>query len=266
MKTTKQYLLGVAVILLVFLSGCVEVSHVIVGNGRLVSEFRAMPNFEKIDVKGAFKVRVEAGNVFEVKVTAESNLQEYVSTEIYGRTLEIAVRGIDEIEAKHPIELLVITPRLDAVTLDGSGNIYVANFFDVKEADVRLYGSGNISAAFDCDDLDVRVLGSGQVEVEGTAIDADLLVEGSGEILGYDMKARYSDATINGSGQVFVSASRRLDVVINGSGDVYYINDPDVTYSIAGTGRLIHQVPGQAQVEGKLKGNRQRIDKKIEQP
>lgn len=260
MKTTKKYLLAIIFSPLIFLFGCVEVSLVVEGNGRLSSEFRALPYFNALDVTGAFKVRVEAGDAYEVKISAESNLQEYIATKVYGSKLEIAVDGIDEIEATLPIEILVITPRLDDILLEGDGSVYVANFFDVKEANVKLYGSGTISAAFDCDNLNVKVIGAGQVELEGTAIESNLVVDGAGEILNYDMLARYNETTINGSGRVYVNVSRRLDVVIRGSGNVNYINDPFVTTDIIGIGRVIHHISGKNQVNGKLHSKRIKME------
>ncbi len=210
------------------------------GNGFVETEYRMTYAFNKIAVSGPYRVYVEYGNDWEISVTAESNLVPYIETEVSGHTLYIDnYRYVGLLDNNFPMEIHIVTPELRALTLSGSGYIYVADFFNAPEVSLTVSGSGGISAAFNCDELNAVVSGPGYIEVEGDAYYTDMFMSGSGRILAFDLLSQYCDATISGSGKINVNVEELLDVNISGSGDLFYINYPSVNYAISGSGDVI---------------------------
>jgi hypothetical protein len=113
----------------------------------------------------------------------------------------------------------IVTPNIDGVTLNGSGNV------DVK--DVK-------SAAFEG-----MLNGSGNLDATGSADSATFTIDGSGNIEANDLHATSTTVKIAGSGNAKVNASKKLDATIEGSGEIRYSGKPgDVHQNVSGSGSV----------------------------
>jgi len=113
----------------------------------------------------------------------------------------------------------VSVPSLDALTVQGSGNISVTGI-NSPSLTVRLPGSGTIHAA-------------------GTTTRLDVAIGGSGTALLSRLIAHDATASINGSGSIALTATHSLDASISGSGTIFYTGNPaQVTRSVTGSGTI----------------------------
>ena len=113
----------------------------------------------------------------------------------------------------------VSVPSLDALTVQGSGNISVTGI-NSPSLTVRLPGSGTIRAA-------------------GTTTRLDVAIGGSGTALLSRLVARDATASIDGSGSIVLTATHSLDASISGSGTILYTGNPaQVSKSVTGSGAI----------------------------
>lgn len=239
MKTT-QLLLPAAALLLIFgTSSCLD-DFFVEGNGIPKTEIRMAEGFDEVASSGDFHVVIVPDEQYGVEVTAESNLLSYIETDVVGHTLKIRTRGLYNLRDHRPIEVYVKTPVLSALNLSGSGKIKTGSFIG-SDANfhITVSGSGDVDTEVIADRISANVSGSGVVYLQGEAYDTDFVISGSGKIKAYDLVQKNCNATISGSGDMFVSASETIDARISGSGRVYYINHPVIHTSISGSGKVV---------------------------
>lgn len=150
------------------------------------------------------------------------------------------------------------------LVLDGAGDLRVHELSVSDELDIRVNGSGDITAlSVRCDELDgvvsgsgdirmdsldareieLGVRGSGDIKVRGgaRAEKAAVAVVGSGDVDLRELDVQQVEASIVGSGDVRVGVVEELEVSILGSGDVHYAGDPEKNVTVLGAGSLNHR-------------------------
>jgi hypothetical protein len=237
MKTTKITTLLLFCLILFGLNSCIE-DIFIEGNGISRTESRSVSRFDQVSSSGDFLVTVMPGTGYSVEVTADSNLLPYIETDVVGSTLKIRTQGLYSLRDHDPIEIYITTPVLSGVTLSGSGLIETGSFSG-KEFRVALSGSGDIDTQISADRIKVNVSGSGTIYLTGDADATEFVISGSGKIKSYDLEQNTCQATISGSGDMFVNVFEAIDAHISGSGRVNYINYPVIHTSISGSGKVV---------------------------
>lgn len=239
MKTIKQCIFIISTAIFLVTSSCIEDIR-IKGNGIQATEGRIVSEFAKLKSSGSFEVHITKGDEFEVIVSADENVIQYIDTYVSGGVLRLETRGTLSIQNKLPMEIFITTPVLEGIKLSGSGNI-TTDYFYSDEMDVILSGSGKIKTAFETDKADINISGSGEIELSGFAQKADFRISGSGNIDAVDLSTVDCFTSTSGSGDMWVSIERFLEAKISGSGNVYYYGEPNIETHISGSGNVLNR-------------------------
>ena len=270
-----------AVLLLVALlvSGCGF--QVVSGSGKLASETRNVSGFTSVSLAGIGNLYITLGATESVRIEAEDNLISYFDTSVLGSTLKIGLKdqymGIS-LQPTKPVKFYVTLPKIEAVTLAGSGNIFAtkvqANAFKISllssgnisidsliatTVEMLLSGSGNISlgtvsadqvtsinagsgdiqvGALTADKVFSKTAGSGDITLGGQVTEQSAQILGSGDYQAGGLKSTLATVNVSGSGNSQISASSNLNVTILGSGNVAYSGHPSVNANFAGSGKV----------------------------
>ncbi len=206
------------------------------------TETRDVAGFTAISLRGGATVRVRQGEPASVRVTADDALLPMLETVVDKERLEIRWKrgesGDSRMQRTGAVTVTVVTPRLTALSVAGSGDIEVAPF-NTPKLDVSVAGSG--STRLDTlagDELAVRVAGSGDVRASGQVARLAISIAGSGDVALAELKADDVSVRIAGSGDVQIHANKTLAIRIAGSGDIVYSGDAVVSRSIMGSGNV----------------------------
>jgi hypothetical protein len=101
----------------------------------------------------------------------------------------------------YDLEVEVVTPRIDGVSIEGGGRI---------ESEDGFGRQASIGAA----------------------------IEGGGHIDIRSIEAEHADAAVDGGGRIVVRAGRRLEAAVNGGGHISYWGNPSVTSAVSGGGSI----------------------------
>ncbi len=238
MKTIQQLTVGL-VLLLFSTTSCID-DLIIRGNGIEATEARLTSRFSKVKSEGNFDVHISPGAEYDILIEAESNLIPYIETNVTGNTLRIHTRGLRNFRNQLPLKVFITMPYIEAIAQSGSG-IITTGFFEAERLNVAVSGSGIIETAIDAGQVDGVVSGSGNLYFTGVATNAGFLLSGSGKIDAWDLSLRNCEATVSGSGNVWVNAERFLKANISGSGNVFYSGAPVVEAHISGSGNVIRE-------------------------
>jgi Putative auto-transporter adhesin, head GIN domain len=215
---TVLLLAGIVVLVLVDRSSTISNSQSGTGSGVAATQARSLPPLTGVDLAGASNVVVRVGARQSVIVHADSNLLARVTTQVSSGSLVIG-NTPGTLSARSPMFVAVSVPSLDALTVEGSGNISVTGI-NSPTLTVRLPGSGTIHAA-------------------GTTARLDVGIGGSGTVVLSRLIARDATASIDGSGSIVLTATHSLDASISGSGSILYTGNPaQVSKSVSGSGTI----------------------------
>jgi hypothetical protein len=186
--------------------------------GVAATQARSLPPFTGVDLAGANNVIVHVGPRQSVIVHADSDLLKRVTTRVRSGSLVIGTTP-GSLNAKTPMFVVVSLPSLDALTLQGDGNISVTGI-NSRSLTVELPGRGVINAT-------------------GSTTRLDVTISGAGTALLGQLTARNAKAALGGDGSITLTATGGLNASVSGSGTIVYGgNPPHVTTTITGNGTI----------------------------
>ena len=99
----------------------------VAGSGKIATETRNVSGFTSVTLAGIGNVYLTQGPAELVRIEAEDNLIPYFDTSVLGSTLKIGIKdqymGIS-LQPTRPVKFYVTLPKIEAVTLAGSGDIF----------------------------------------------------------------------------------------------------------------------------------------------
>ena len=208
----------------------------VVGTGPLVTDNRRLTPIDEVTLDAGVDLVLVQGDQQSVNVSAQSEVQPLLLTEVDNGKLTIEVEGNVDMDAGTNVELVIA--NLERLRVNGSGNVSVRGFRGDK-LKLDSDGSGNIAASdLDYDDLELATSGSGDIDLAGRADDVTIQLSASGDVDAYDLTAKNAEVTSKGSGDVRITVSSQLDAEVKGSGSIYYRGNPELKIKDEGSGSV----------------------------
>lgn len=237
----KIYFLPVLPALLLLISCEREWRDVVRGEGPIVSESRYTRSFEEITLNIPADVYIYQGNDEVVTIDAQGNVIDVIDTDVHSGELEISFADRVVVKKYERIKIYITTKDLTAVRISGSGNVYNDTPILTDELTLRISGSGEIDLHdLDTPLVDASISGSGKLYLSGFTKDETFRISGSGDIYAFNLLSEKADVNISGSGEAELMADHYLYANISGSGSIYYKGHPDIDSHISGSGRIIN--------------------------
>lgn len=206
------------------------------GTGPVVTETLMIDDVSGLNMQTSLDVRLKQGTPQSISLTAQQSLHDIIRV--------TAKDGICIVDAEQCFKtnkeafLSITLPRMDMLSLDGSGNISGEGTFMVEDLEVDIDGSGNISVSVDAESLTLEIDGSGNISATGKTDELVAAIDGSGNIYAGDLKSASVEAEIDGSGDIEIGPSEDLNASVGGSGNIRYKGNPDVKSSVSGSGEI----------------------------
>jgi DUF4097 and DUF4098 domain-containing protein YvlB len=207
------------------------------GTGPRVEKELQLADLNGLKLTLSADVYLTQGNTQSVRVSAQQNIIDLLETKVENGVWKI--KTSEQIGKHTPIKIYITVPRMNYVSLSGSGDIFTENTFSNNDkVTIAVSGSGNIRFKTTARQTEVTLSGSGDIDLQGSTGDVAVSISGSGDIDAYNFSAANCQVSISGSGNARVAATEDLHVKVSGSGDVYYRGNPSVTSRISGSGNL----------------------------
>lgn len=238
-------------------------------------EVRNVENFTKIAFGFPGTLYLKQGSPQKVELQGDQDVLEEVETEVSGGRLRIVKEDKwfkwDSNDAK--ITVYITVPDIEAVSVNGSGNLIGESKIRTKDIHLAVSGSGsmtlhveasgdvqaNVSGSGNMDlkgnfesfesdvsgsgkvlvsatidnTADFGISGSGKIQASGSANAVKANISGSGKVLAANLETNRCDVRISGSGDVEINVKNELDANISGSGSVSYRGNPNKVHSNA---------------------------------
>jgi hypothetical protein len=211
---------------------------------RIDIQDRHLSGFSSVDVSGSFDVYITQGNTESVKVEADGDEMDKIITEVKSGVLHIynkrTVGGVSWDWGNKKRLVRVVARNLNAVNLNGSGDVFFKEGLRAASLSIGLRGSGDIKGSVEVTGtLESSLIGSGDITLSGRAENLSVKVAGSGDFDARSLQTVNAAVKLNGSGDVTVNASQRVDAKVAGSGDIRYTGTAkQVSTSKSGSGDI----------------------------
>lgn len=211
----------------------------VVGNGNLETQDRPIQRAERIKLAGSYDVEITQGPTTSVKVEADENILPFILTRSEDGFLIIKSKDHISLSTDNTIKIFITTPKLEQVTLAGSGNIIGKNkFTGGDKLTLKIAGAGDMKMEVNTPSIEAEIAGSGSMTLTGETRDQRIRISGVGDYIGDALKSENAVVKIAGSGNVKLFTAATLDVNIAGVGSVYYKGSPIVKQHVAGSGEV----------------------------
>lgn len=198
------------------------------GNGNVTTETREVGDYDEIKCGGSMDFILVAGDEGTIKIEGESNLLEYIVTEVKGDKLVVKVENGVNLKPSWNKGIKITIPFRDvsAVSLAGSGDLYTKDTIKANDFDVSLAGSGDVIVDVEATSVEASIAGSGDLTVKGNTNNLEAKVAGSGDFHGFDLESNNTVVSVAGSGDAEVVCRESLKARVAGSGDIEYKGNP----------------------------------------
>jgi hypothetical protein len=212
------------------------------GSGQIISESRAVSDFDEIELSIAAEVEITRDTGFSLELSDYENLLSHIETRVEGNKLVIRHKPHNINLRNSEARLTITMPALSSISVNGSGKVTAASAFNDLES-IWISGSGNISAMepFETSGISIVISGSGNVSMAGTAEQLNTNISGSGNINCFELVAQDATCMISGSGNTYVNVANNLNATVSGSGNIIYMGNPALTVNISGSGTVKHK-------------------------
>lgn len=209
-----------------------------------VTDNRKLSFFNEISLRVSADLYIEQGEDARISIETDQETLDKLIVEVVNNKLVIRFSIGDRLFSNFEpgdMKLKLVAPKIDMLSIQGSGSIFIDKPIFTEILDLRIAGSGDIMLNdVRCDRLEASINGSGDIVVSGQEKikETKVTIAGSGDYKGYQLVSDYVSVKIAGSGDCNVHANELLEVKILGSGDVTYKGLAAVDASISGSGEI----------------------------
>lgn len=187
------------------------------GNGDVISEIRAIEDFNRIDVSGNFDVEVQVGEPLKIEILAESNLMKYIKTKVRNNTLYIMTK--ENLRPRDDLKIIISVAKLEAIECSGVNDV--------------------IAQGVSSDKFEIDLSGAASIKISGNANRLYIDVSGAADLLAKELITEDIRIDVSGAANAEIHASNSCDANVSGAGYIeLYGSAQDVNMNISGAGSL----------------------------
>ena len=197
----------------------------LIGSGNLETEEYAFTNFTEVEISSAFEFEIQQSNSYNISVTADDNVMDYVQVSQDGQTLKIGLRTGTWFGPK-TLRASVTMPQLRGLTVSGASHGDVYDFSSTEDLDITVSGASRVNGDITAGNVEFRISGASTIQLEGSANDMVARVSGASRFNLDDFTVNNADVDFSGASSGTVNLSGRLDADLSGASKLWYIGEP----------------------------------------
>ncbi|WP_455169013.1 head GIN domain-containing protein [Aegicerativicinus sediminis] len=211
------------------------------GNGNVTTVTRTTSDYDGIKCAGSFDYVLVKGKEGKITLEGESNLLEYIVTEVKNNKLVVKVENNVNLRTSSNKEIRITIPfeDIDEVSMAGSGDLTSKDVITSNNLKVAMAGSGKVNLDLKANTVKGSMAGSGNLTLSGSTNSLEADIAGSGDFNGFGLDANETDVSVAGSGDAEVVSNKSLKARVAGSGDIRYKGNPEKEDTkVAGSGKI----------------------------
>jgi hypothetical protein len=221
----------IAIIILLFSVRSFVSANIIKGDGNITEQFRDIENFEKIKIRGNYKVHFTQDSVLELRLITDSNLHEYVKTIV--RNNELIIESKESIMSGKDINVKLSNLFITEIEATAAAHFTTVNELNLPELKLLASAGARIDITGFFENLTAIQNAGARIVLSGKADRLKLESNAGGNIDAFELEAGYADVEANAGASVNVNA-RELEARASAGGTINYTGNP-VLFGISTT-------------------------------
>ena len=171
------------------------------GEGPVVTKSFDLMDFDSIVINGQADVTFTQGDSFDVTLTTQENIFDYVDYRVEGSTLILETKDKTGIRAER-YDVSLQAPSLNCLEVNGAADFDIRKLRTEGDFAVRVNGAGDFSFdQINCRDLTITVNGAADIESSVAVRSIAVKVNGAGDVE-VSGKAETASFEVNGAGDI----------------------------------------------------------------
>lgn len=197
----------------------------LIGSGNLETEEYAFTDFTKVEISSAFEFEIQQSSSYNISVTADDNVMDYVQVSMDGQTLKI---GLGTVPRFGPVTLRasVTMPELHGLTVSGASRGDVYDFSSTEDVNITVSGASRVNGDITAGNIEFDISGASTVQLEGSANDMVASVSGASRLNLGGFTVNNANVNFGGASSGTVNLNGRLDADLSGASKLSYIGEP----------------------------------------
>ena len=226
MKTLKLILLTIAAVTVTSCNFNVNFGQTD-GNGNVTTENRNVSeDFTKVRGSAGLDVYLTKGTSASIKVEADENLQEIISTEITNGKLHIKTTNNNNIGKAKSKKVYVTYVSLDEVASSSGADVVVNGLLETENLTLDSSSGSNLDVEVFTKKLYIDCSSGADIKVSGTAAQLTADASSGSEINAKDLIVANCKAEVSSGADIIVFVKGNLEVDASSGGDVMYYGNP----------------------------------------
>lgn len=192
------------------------------------SDVRNLSGFSKLEVSGAFEIRIIKSNTYSVKVEGEDKDISRTKTTINGDKLVISYdkegKGYDKNSSK--ITITVQTPALNGLTCSGAVEVKSSDVFEAEKFELKTSGATEVELGINAKLLISKFSGATEVELKGKVDIHALEMTGASELEAIGLEVSKYAIESKGAADCKIFVTDELAVSGSGASSIKYKGSP----------------------------------------
>jgi hypothetical protein len=197
----------------------------LVGSGNLETEAYDFTDFTHVEIGSAFEFEIQQSSSYEISITADDNIMEYIQVSQVGQTLKIGLRRFGPIGLV-TLRASVAMPQLRGLTASGATRGTVSGFSSTEDLNIGVSGASRVTGDITAGNVVFDISGASSIQLEGSANDMDATASGASHLNLDDFVVNNADVNLSGASSGTVNLDGRLDANLSGASNLWYIGEP----------------------------------------
>ena len=210
----------------------------LIGSGNLETEEYAFTDFTRVEISSAFEFEIQQSSSYNISVTADDNVMDYVQVSMDGQTLKI---GLGTVPRFGPVTLRasVTMPELHGLTVSEASRGDVYDFSSTEDVNITVSGASRVNGDITAGNIEFDMSGASTVQLEGSANDMVAGVSGASRCNLGSFIVNNADVNFSGASSGTINLNGRLDATLSGASRLSYIGEPTMgTINTSGASTL----------------------------
>jgi len=219
---------SVFLILVILLTSCdtVDSNNTIRGSGNLITIDRDFTDFSKIETGYAFESSITYDTVFQILLTVDDNLLDYLRVSKSGSTLRVLMddeKNYEDVTLRVNITL----PDVDNIKLSGASASTIDGFTFVHDLRIQLSGASSVGGSINTGNIILELSGASNVTLSGSGIDLNVTGSGASVLnLGNFQLSDNANIILSGASVSTIRLDGTLNATLSGASVLSYYGTP----------------------------------------
>ena len=221
-KKRITLLLAVLLAIAIILPGCIPVR--VTGSGNVVSRTYNLVDFTKLKISYGFTAEVKASSGYNIEITADDNLFNYINVTKDGDTLSISLKaGSYE---RSQLTATIMMPVLHSIELRDGGRTNINGFNSSNDLSIKLSDGTRLLGTLTAGNVDITLTDGSRVELEGSARDIRIISHDGSQADLSKFTVVNTDLNIGDGSTVNINVTGTLNANLSAGSHVTYTGNP----------------------------------------